>query len=111
MKNFRTYQLAKHFYKSSQGLRFKAHFRDQFNRALLSIVLNLAEGSGKPTSKDRAKFYSIAMGSLREVQAILDLNEYNAHLKASDSLAASLFRELPGTWVTQYTGSRCSRPG
>ncbi len=92
MKNFRTYELAKEFYKACQGLNFKAPFKDQFDRALLSIVLNLAEGSAKPTRKDRKKFYAISLGSLREVQVILDLCGYSQELHASDSLAACLYR-------------------
>ena len=43
MKNFRTYNLAKNFYRNGQGLRFKGAIRNQFERASLSIVLNLAE--------------------------------------------------------------------
>ena len=66
--------------------------KDQFERALLSIVLNLAEGSGKLTRKDRRRFYSIALGSLREVQALLDLTQCHKQLKDSDPLAASLYR-------------------
>jgi four helix bundle protein len=92
MKNFRTYKMAKQFYKACHALKFEVHFRDQLRRALLSIVLNLAEGSAKPTRKDRRRFYSIAMGSFREVQAILELNQNQEQLKASDHLAASLYR-------------------
>ena len=92
MKNFRTYELAKKFYKSCQGLSFKAPFKDQFDRALLSIVLNLVEGSAKPTRRDRKKFYAISLGSLREVQLILDLCGYTEQLQASDPVAACLYR-------------------
>ena len=70
----------------------KGPCKDQFDRALLSIVLNLAEGSGKLTAKDKRRFYAIAFGSLREVQALLDLNGYDRELKLSDPLAASLYR-------------------
>ena len=35
--------------------------KDQFKRAASSIVLNLAEGSAKPTAKDRKKFYYISL--------------------------------------------------
>jgi four helix bundle protein len=92
MKNFRTYQLAKNFYLKHKNLKMRGPCKNQFDRALLSVVLNLAEGSGKPTQKDRRKFYSISMGSLREVQALLDLNAYYEELKFSDPLAASLYR-------------------
>jgi four helix bundle protein len=90
MKNFRTYELAKRFYKDCQKLKLKAPFKDQFDRAILSVILNLVEGSAKPTAKDRRRFYSISMGSLREVQAILDLCGYTELLQLSDSVAACL---------------------
>ncbi len=99
MKNFRTYQLAVQFYKECLSLRLSGAFKDQFDRASLSVVLNLAEGSGKPTAKDRKRFYSIAMGSLRETQAILELSGNIAHLERSDKLAACLYRLIqnPGS--------------
>ena len=46
---------------------------DQFKRALISIPLNIAEGSGKHTGKDQAKFYDIARGSALECGACLDV--------------------------------------
>ena len=42
-------------------------------RASESILLTLAEGSAKPTAKDRARYYSMALGSFRESQVILSL--------------------------------------
>lgn len=33
------------------------HLRDQLRRALLSITLNIAEGAGKLSSKDKKNFY------------------------------------------------------
>lgn len=39
----------------------------QMNRASHSIVSNLAEGSGRMTPKDKAKFYNISYSSLLEV--------------------------------------------
>ncbi len=91
MKNFRTYDLAKQFHHECQKLRLRVPYKDQFDRAILSIVLNLAEGSAKPTRKDRRKFYSISMGSLREVQAILDILGYSEQFALADELAASLY--------------------
>jgi four helix bundle protein len=98
MKNFITYELAKQFYKDCQKLKLKAPLKDQFDRAILSVILNLAEGSAKPTQKDRRRFYSIAMGSLREIQAILDLCGHQQQLQQSDSVAACLFQliQRPG---------------
>ena len=92
MKNFRTYELAIEFFKSCQSLKLSVIAKDQFDRALLSIPLNLAEGSAKPTQKDRLRFYFIALGSMREVQTLLKLFggvEINAQ---ADILAAHLYR-------------------
>jgi four helix bundle protein len=50
-----------------------AHLIDQLKRASISIPLNLAEGSGKMTHKDKKRFYSIARGSAMECAAILDV--------------------------------------
>ena len=73
MKNFRTYQLAKEFYGLTNTLNLPRHLKDQLSRASSSIALNLAEGAGRFGTKDQKRFYHIAMGSLRECQAIIDL--------------------------------------
>ena len=39
----------------------------------MSIALNIAEGSGRATTEDRKRFYSIARGSAMECAAISDL--------------------------------------
>ena len=44
----------------------------QLERAALSIVLNIAEGYGKRTHKDRCRFYDISRGSAHECGAVLD---------------------------------------
>lgn len=90
--NFRTFNLATEFYEKAKEMRFKKKFlQDQFDRALLSIVLNLAEGTAKPTVRDRRKFYYIALGSFREVQALLLVTGNKMLLKDSDSLGAHLY--------------------
>ncbi len=72
MKNFRTFELALEFYKKCQKIEVKnRHIRDQFERASLSIVLNIAEGSGRLTEADKRRFYSIALGSLKETECRL----------------------------------------
>src|SRR3972149_3047900 len=49
------------------------HARDQWLRAAQSIPLNIAEGNGKRSLKDRARFFDIARGSALECAAIQDV--------------------------------------
>ena len=46
--------------------------KSQFQRASLSIPLNIAEGVGRTGEKDQCRFYAIARGSAFECAAILD---------------------------------------
>jgi four helix bundle protein len=48
---------------------------DQLKRASLSIPLNVAEGYGKRSADDRARFYDIARGSAHECGAIFDASK------------------------------------
>ena len=94
MKAFRTYQIAVSFYRMSATLQLSRPLRDQFARASASIVLNLAEGSGRSSKADQKRFYDIAFGSLRECQAVLDLADLTQSPTAAlaDTLAAHLFK-------------------
>jgi four helix bundle protein len=47
--------------------------KDQLDRASTSIPLNVAEGNGKFSAKDRARFLEIARGSALECAAALDV--------------------------------------
>ena len=49
------------------------HARDQWLRAAQSIPLNIAEGNGKRSLKDRSRFFDIARGSALECAAIQDV--------------------------------------
>ena len=72
------------FFRSTQNLKLCGALREQLNRAASSIALNLAEGRGKPTVKDQLRFFHIAMGSVRECQAILELAALEAHPAAQE---------------------------
>jgi len=57
-----------------EGLpRGRSHLSDQFARASLSIVLNLAEGAGKHSKPDKRRYYVTARGSATESAALLDV--------------------------------------
>ena len=97
IKNFRTYDVSIRFYRLCEEVRCARHLREQLSRASSSISLNLAEGSARPTSRDRKRFYSIAMSSLRECQAILELSNIPADaevMAVADSLGAQVYRLL-----------------
>ncbi len=97
MKNFRTLEMAVNFYQNAKNLKLKHPLQNQYDRALLSIVLNLTEGSAKPSAKERKRFYYIALGSLREVQMILKLTQKLKLLSESDALGASLYKLCKNT--------------
>lgn len=93
LSKFTAFQLAKKFYWESKKIRVPPFLREQLLRASASIGLNIAEGSGKRTPADQKRFYSIAMGSLRECQAILELeNIKNQKIEEiGDNLGAILY--------------------
>ncbi len=62
--------------------------RDQLRRASLSIALNIAEGSGRFSQKDRKNFFVIGRSSVFEVAAIFDI------LKSSSRIAAADFEKF-----------------
>jgi four helix bundle protein len=53
----------------------KAAAKDQLDRASTSLPLNIAEGNGKFSTVDRARFLEIARGSALECAACLDVLE------------------------------------
>ncbi len=99
MKNFRTNQLAIKFYHESENLKLRSALKNQFDRASSSVVLNLAEGSGKFSPKDKRRFYHIAFGSLRECESILTLARVKDEnlIKLLDKLAAHLYKLIKAT--------------
>ncbi|MCB0384210.1 MAG: four helix bundle protein [Bdellovibrionales bacterium] len=91
---FRSLDLAVEFCQQVKLLKLPIHLRDQMLRASSSVALNLAEGSGKPSPKDKKRFYSIALGSLRECQAIMRIEgiEDLKLLDLTDHLGASIYK-------------------
>ena len=77
-ERFAVYDLALEFVVLSDGIieglpRGRAHLADQFRRASLSVVLNLAEGAGKHSKLDKRRYYLTARGSATESAALLDV--------------------------------------
>lgn len=62
----------------------KAAVKDQLDRASTSIPLNIAEGNGKWSSRDRCRFLEIARGSAVECAACLDVLVVKHRLTAAD---------------------------
>lgn len=69
------FQLVAASIASNRGL---GALRGQLDRASVSIVLNIAEGSGRFSPADKAHFYLIARGSAMECVAALTLLEARA---------------------------------
>jgi len=76
-RNLDVYQKSVRFLPLASQLADKlpsqyADLADQVRRASLSIVLNIAEGSGKTSGPDQCRFYAMARGSAMECGAIVD---------------------------------------
>ena len=83
------YSKAKSINKSVHALiqnqKYDRTTNDQLRRASFSIMLNITEGSGRFTKKDKRNFYIIARGSVYECVAILD------YLKDTNQLGEDAF--------------------
>jgi four helix bundle protein len=66
--------------------------RDQLRRASVSVMANIAEGYGRRTDRDFAKFLDIAEGSLAEAQSHLYIAQDLGYMSAQqfDGIYAGL---------------------
>jgi four helix bundle protein len=72
--------------------------RRQLERALVSVVAGISEGSGRATSADRRHFFTVARGSANEAGALVEI----AHvLRARDDAEHTALRTrlLRVTWM------------
>ncbi len=68
--------------------KINSRIRDQFYRASSSILLNIAEGAGKYSKRDKKNYYVIARGSAQECVAIINL------LKIEQNIDKDLYKDL-----------------
>lgn len=80
-QNLSVYKKAKIFHQSTKSIvnekSLKNYEKDQLSRASFSIVLNIAEGSGRFSKSDRRNFFVITRSSVFECVAILDVLKDN----------------------------------
>ena len=77
--NKRLYQLL----KNSSSI--PPYIKQQLGRASLSIMLNIAEGSAKTSSKDKRNFMVIACASTFETNALIHFLASENEIKIEDS--------------------------
>ena len=82
------------------GSKLDPTTKDQLRRAAFSIVLNIAEGSGRFSKPDRRNFFIIARSSIFECVAILDVlrdekivddNRYRDFYESAEEISKMLF--------------------
>ena len=60
--------------------QYRFDLGSQIIRSAFSILLNIAEGSGKTSDKELNRFIDIALGSIYETLAGLDVFKYNGFI-------------------------------
>ena len=76
-EKLKVYQLSLEFNKYANKicskLDFRSDIKNQLDRASNSILLNIAEGNGKYSKKDKCRFFDISVGSSFECASCLDI--------------------------------------
>jgi four helix bundle protein len=76
-QNLEVYKKAKTFHLDCKNIilskKLDSYVKDQLGRASFSIILNIAEGSGKFSKPDRRNYFVTSRGSVFECVAILDI--------------------------------------
>lgn len=98
-KAFAANQLVYRFLKANKSI--PGYAKDQLGRASLSIMLNIAEGSGKFTNRDRRNFYVTARGSAFECAALANFLKNESELP--DDLALPLLSQYEEISKMLYT--------
>jgi len=61
------------FLKEKENKLVDSYIKGQLRRASISIVINIAEGSGKFSKADKRNFYIIARGSVYECVSLFEI--------------------------------------
>tara|TARA_R110000868_G_scaffold235087_1_gene488821 strand:- start:291 stop:635 length:345 start_codon:yes stop_codon:yes gene_type:complete len=98
------YKKAKDFHVDCKRIILKSkldrYVNDQLGRASFSVPLNIAEGSGKFSKKDRKNYFTTSRASVFECVAILDIlsdsnkiskEELEALMSKADELSRILY--------------------
>ena len=103
-EKLKTYKDAKELSKEvlkflRENKQIDSYLRDQLKRASISIVINIAEGSGRFSKADKRNFYIIARGSVYECISLLELiyddgkidkNEFDYFYKKFEAISKML---------------------
>ena len=73
-----------------QSIRCRETLRSQLVRAMDSVVLNIAEGACDATRAQKARYFGIALASLFEVAAAIDLIRITRATDRFDDVASSI---------------------
>lgn len=81
--------------KIVKGIKVRTSTIDQLDRAADSIALNIAEGNGKYSGKDKCRYFDISRGSAFESASCLDLL-FSKNLITSENVkeGKELLREI-----------------
>lgn len=84
----KAYELAILVYKVTKKFPMDERFAltDQARRAVVSVSSNVAEGFSRNSQKDKIHFYTMANGSLFEVQSQLMISEGLGYISKQDYL-------------------------
>lgn len=80
--------LSDEVYAFTSGPRFDRFdaLKKQLQRSALSVTSNIAEGDGRPTTKDGVRFFGIAIASAEETKVQLELSAKIGALRLEDAV-------------------------
>lgn len=92
------YKITKNFPKSEEF-----SLKNQIRRAVVSILSQIAEGWLRNTIKDKLHFLNIALGSLLEVEAQMDISKELGYISENDYATFDNLRARVAYLLYKYT--------